>query len=285
MHCVGTCVSRWNLIPVQGKSAPDCLTKAGVTGQRSDVMDRALMWGEAENIRRLNQSLCLFNWPSFPSLVISLPPLYSVCVIYMESRAKWTHGRLHWRWKRTDGLAHFWPPRTLSLDMTDLKDSKDLREQLQYGCANEKKQKKAEIPLHFKESYAIPDWVSLFCHFPLLSLTIWPVVSFCLRRFGSSGSSHFACYELSVLLLFFPLLSQSLPPNLFFLNMTLLFCEVPTSFSLCFTASPLRWGAVWRSLMSSKGCRLTPADSLSSSAHGSCLPLFYSLRPSSGSST
>lgn len=148
-----------------------------------------------------------------------------------------------------------------------------------------KETKKGEIPLHFKESYAIPDWVSLFCHFPLLSLTIWPVVSFCLRRFGSSGSSHFACYELSVLLLFFPLLSQSLPPNLFFLNMTLLFCEVPTSFSLCFTASPLRWGAVWRSLMSSKGCRLTPADSLSSSAHGSCLPLFYSLRPSSGSST
>lgn len=180
MHCVGTCVSRWNLIPVQGKSAPDCLTKAGVTGQRSDVMDRALMWGEAENIRRLNQSLCLFNWPSFPSLVISFPTLYSVCVIYMESRAKWTHGRLHWRWKRTDGLAHFWPPRTLSLDMTDLKDSKDLREQLQYGCANEKKQKKVKYPYILKNHMQfLIEWVffviSLFC--PWLSGLWFPFAS------------------------------------------------------------------------------------------------------------
>lgn len=47
MHCVGicVCVSCWNLIPMQGESAPDCSTKARVTGQRSDVMDGALCVG------------------------------------------------------------------------------------------------------------------------------------------------------------------------------------------------------------------------------------------------
>lgn len=124
--CWHLCVrmSRWNLIPLPGKSAPDCPTKAGVTGQSSDVTDRRLMWGEAKNKRQLNQSLCLFNWPSFPSLTISLLSLYSVCVIYMESRAKRTHALLHWCWRRADGLELFWPPRSLSLDMTDLKASR-----------------------------------------------------------------------------------------------------------------------------------------------------------------
>lgn len=97
------------------------------------MSDRALMWGEAVPIRHLNQSLCVFNWPSFPSLSIPLPLLYSVWVIYMESKAKWTHDLLYWCWKRADGLVLFWPPRTSSLDMTDLKNLNDLREQLQYG--------------------------------------------------------------------------------------------------------------------------------------------------------
>lgn len=133
-------------------------------------------WGEAENIRQLNQSLCLFNRPSFPSLAISLPSHYSVCMIYMESRANWTQGLLHWRWKRADGLVLFRPPRTLSLDMTDL------REQLQCGCAKniilQNGCRRCRMLTFLKESYTILDRGRLFCRFPLLSSTIWPVISF-----------------------------------------------------------------------------------------------------------
>lgn len=240
MHCVGICVWCRNLIPMQGKSAPDCSTKASVMGQRSDVRDGALMWGEAENIWQLNQPLCPFNWPSFPSIAISLPLLYSVCVIYMESRVKWTHGCLHWHWKRADGLFLFWPPRTLSLDMTDLKDSKDLREQLRYRCVKVTS-KKLQYGYILKIKNHMQFLSESFLAFPSFVLDYLACGFLSLRQLGSSGSSHFACYELSVVLLFFPPHSQSLPPNLFFLNMTLLFCEVPTSFSL-FVSPRLLWG-------------------------------------------